>query len=141
VGVMPKDIIMYPTPPSTGERRFDMVVGWQRECDVQVGIKTQPEPDGQHHLIDVIYGGHLRDIGEALSARIAKEHALDVYAGYRNANAEGTLHAELGQMVLDAVTGSTPFGDGVYWHPSRSQINDLIRSLRKARDQAFGSDA
>jgi len=29
---------------------------------------------------------------------------------------------------------------GMYWSPNRYQINELIRVLRRARDQAFGRD-
>lgn len=29
---------------------------------------------------------------------------------------------------------------GMFWTPRRSQINDLIRALRRSRDQAFGRD-
>jgi hypothetical protein len=29
---------------------------------------------------------------------------------------------------------------GMFWSPNRYQINDLIRHLRRARDQAFGRD-
>lgn len=31
-------------------------------------------------------------------------------------------------------------GNGFYWTPNRNQLNELIRVLRRARDQAFGRD-
>lgn len=34
-----------------------------------------------------------------------------------------------------------PEANGWYYSPSREQINQLIRSLRRARDQAYGKDA
>lgn len=129
---MPKQKINHSTPAALDEKRFDLVVGWNRDMDVQVGIATADQPDGQHHLIDHVYGDP--QTIATIGASVRKELTLgDGYVRYTD--------EQIGRTVLDAVTGSTPFGESVWWHPSRQMINDLIRALRKARDAAFGTDA
>lgn len=46
----------------------------------------------------------------------------------------------LGSMVLDYIDKASLYSDSVWWHPTRAGINNLIRTLRKARDAAFGRD-
>lgn len=139
---MPKQRINHSTPPQVDEIRFDLVVGWQRDCDVQVGIETANQVDGQHHLVDHVYGDPecLAAIGELLVQKLA-ETGWKIERDSSKPAPFGASGAALGRLVLDSVTGSSPFGTGVWWHPSRHMINDLIRTLRKARDAAFGTDA
>lgn len=42
--------------------------------------------------------------------------------------------------VVEGELGTIPFTDGLYTNLDRRGINDLIRYLRRARDQAFGRD-
>lgn len=48
------------------------------------------------------------------------------------------LEVEIGETVLLEAEGIR--SSGVYLQMTRSSINDLIRVLRRARDQAFGRD-
>ena len=52
-------------------------------------------------------------------------------------------HVQLGTVVHDLAGNrvSDVTKDGMFVQLDRSGINRLIRSLRKARDQAFGPDA
>lgn len=131
---MPREAIHSPTPHREGDPlAVHLEVGWQRDCDVQVGISA----DNDHHLVDVIYGGPQGEtaVGDLFKQRVEQEqrHAL--------AEALGDVDDQvLGRWILDSVTGSTPYGGSIWWHPGRLQINALIRLLRKARDAAFGRD-
>lgn len=122
---MPKES-MYGDPND----RFTLDIGWQSDMDVQVGIRTI---DGKH-LVDEFYGNdvQLAKIGDAV-----RDYALDP----KNASALNVGGVGLGRTVLDVVTGSDYGMESLWWHPGRAQINRLIRTLRKARDAAFGSDA
>ena len=60
-----------------------------------------------------------------------------------------TAHVELVTRAVIKSTGESveksrypdqPFEAGVHMGMNRKQINDLIRNLRRARDQAFGRD-
>lgn len=122
---MPKETV-YGDPND----RFALDVGWQADCDVQVGIRTV---DGIH-LVDEFYGQEsvLQKIGDAM-----RNYALDE----KNQAALNVGGTTLGRVVLDIVTGSDYGMESLWWHPDRTRINKLIRLLRKARDAAFGADA
>ena len=51
-------------------------------------------------------------------------------------------HVQLATKNLDDTTPLVPSsgGNGWYMTPTRHQINELIRTLRRARDQAYGRD-
>lgn len=50
-------------------------------------------------------------------------------------------HVELATIMSDEFElRPTPEGNGWFAQLSREQINHLIRTLRKARDQAYGRD-
>lgn len=44
-------------------------------------------------------------------------------------------------QVATLRNGTDRTDDGIFVDVDRDQINDLIRKLRKARDQAYGADA
>ena len=50
-------------------------------------------------------------------------------------------HVEIGVSEFDRSTESPYIDAGMFTSLEREGINRLIRSLRKARDQAFGQDA
>lgn len=50
-------------------------------------------------------------------------------------------HVEIGLNALDVSTQSGSYESGMFATFDRDGINRLIRTLRKARDQAFGADA
>lgn len=144
---MPKQKINHTTPDVEGFDRFDLTVGWNRDMSVQVGIETPDEggaDTGQRHLVDYIYADQEEAIGRSVAARLAEggdlHEAMKTVAWVDNGS-EANAAKMIGRGVLDAVTGSTPYGDSVWWHPDRHMINALIRALRKARDQAYGADA
>lgn len=133
---MPREKIAHPTPRIEGDHpRFLPVVGWNRDMDVQFGL----EAENDHHLVDVIYGDEdtRAEIYRLLIQRLDQEGV-----GAQASDAIRSLGSPetVGRWILDAVTGSTPYGGSIWWHPGRQQINALIRLLRKARDAAFGRD-
>lgn len=79
-----------------------------------------------------------------------KEYVIDHY-NFNEENSRG-LRVQVGwnreashvsiATVADLAPVSTGLGNDEGWHVSldRSGINDLIRYLRRARDQAFGRD-
>lgn len=136
---MPKERIFTPypqDPADPGFMPFQLEVGWQKDQDVQVGVVTH---DGRH-LVDYIYADEEPKIGEALYGSLVEDGWLE-RRDFRTKEAEADFFKQLGRLVLDCVTGSTPFGAGVYWHPTRKQINEAIPLMRKARDSAYGRDA
>lgn len=135
-------------------------VGWHRDLgSVQLGLETPvrmvggDQSSGQHHLVDHLYADRVEDIGQhlirlldSIGRNITDDNADPVNRPEHNVE----LHpADLGRMVLDAVTGATPDGNpgghaftGWYTHlGERAEVNRLITLLRKARDAAFGKDA
>lgn len=123
--------------------RFVLDVGWNRDMDVQVGIRSV----NNFHLVDEFYGEPvvLARIGKELRKRLASDGelatALHQAETSNDSDAETLALQHVGRQVLDAVTGSDYGMSSLWWNPGRSQINRLIRALRKARDAAFGSDA
>jgi hypothetical protein len=138
---MPRETV-HPSNPSSEHEPFVLTVGWHRDMDVQVGVECRDRGDGQHHLIDQVYGGELETIGRLLFEKLRAElPAAFLPLDFRDSGEEAHVMALVGRQVLDAVTGSTTFGTGVFVHPNRYQINQLILLLRKARDAAYGKDA
>jgi hypothetical protein len=84
-----------------------------------------------------------------------KEYIEDRYTGHDDdAVAEGSTakvrvgwsreqeHVEIATVAPDEIKlEPTPEGNGWFVQLDRSGLNRLIRSLRKARDQAYGADA
>jgi hypothetical protein len=152
---MPRETIFtpYSPDPDTGDLPFQITVGWHREAgEVQVGVETVDPGSGRLHLVDYVYGDTLtmKTIGELLTQKLAEAGLTiarvdpdgmcsQVTFDNDTASYNGYI-STLGRSVLDAVTGSTPFGNSVWSHLRRTQINDLIKLLRRARDGAFGKD-
>lgn len=138
---MPKEIIRN----ANDRESFRLVVGWEREAGhVQVGIEAVEQADGQHHLIDQIYGDGTAAIGvlflEALQ-RFGRDITDDGPSALAATDAAVEMTPDLlGRLILDAVTGSTPYGSSVWVSPDRGMLNHLIRLARRARDAAFGKD-
>lgn len=110
---------------------FIVSVGWTRDHDAQVAIQMA-DPD--RTIADLLFGGeggYLGDIGLSLHQQLDGSDAISVE------------HVELGQMVLNALKNARHFveRDGLWATLSRREINEMIQSLRKARDIAYGKDA
>lgn len=136
---MPKESI-YGDPGD----RVVLDIGWNRDMDVQVGIRTADD----HHLVDEFYGQEpvLERIGRDLAQRLKSDGgelaaALHRAEQAKDSDSERLAFQHAGRQVLDAVTGSDYGMSSLWWHPNRDQVNRLIRALRKARDAAFGADA
>lgn len=137
------------TVPNHSSGDFLVHVGWQKDMHMQVGITTPDDGSGQHHLVDYFYGSDptLERIGRSLVALLDGEpdrcvtEALDNFRAAQDSDAERGALLVLGRHVLDVVTGSAEGpSTGLWWTPSRFQVNALIRLLRKARDAAHGRD-
>ena len=131
---MPKEKIN-PSYPQEGPS-LHMEIGWDRDMDVRIGIVA----DDGHHLIDALYGDQLAmEEIERIFTNLLKQCGYVVIVDPDSATE--VRDESLGRIILDAVTGSTPYGNGIWIHPGRRELNDLVRLTRKARDQAFGADA
>jgi len=121
---MPKESI-------SGDGRYDVRVGWQNGCDMQIGV----EEEAGFSLVTALYGDPetCRLIGLAVAAHceVGVVRGMDAFMA-------------LGRDVLNIVEGSasSPNGSytGVWVTLSRQGANRLIRVLRRARDAAYGRD-
>jgi hypothetical protein len=121
VGVMPKEVIHPRWHGSDIEPSPQVTVGWSREVsDVQIGVAlpekvTRPPQVGETTI---------RPIVDVLRDELTDEK------WHNNSNYAQALET----MVL-------VYEGGWFADLDRSGINRLIRTLRKARDAAFGADA
>ncbi len=132
---MPKEIIHASTPTAT---TFNVAVGWANDRDVQVGITST---DGRS-LLTILYGSDDQLLALGLAMRALVQHA----------DATSASNSELGRSLLDQMEAEIGTGVGEEWVPfgaaynstwadlDRQQCNRLIRTLRKARDAAYGQD-
>jgi hypothetical protein len=130
---MPREIIGSPRGP------FHVKVGWSRECDVQLGV----EGDDGRSLNWLLYAATeaphgerteaLQRVGRAVTATLAERglHPFD-------ADSTHTMH-EVGEAVLNGLDSLGGY-EGVWTDLDRAGCNRLIRTLRKARDDAYGRD-
>lgn len=92
---------------------YDVRVAWGRDCnEVQVATVCESNPSGAERITTIINGW------------------------LENADLPQVDYPALAQRIHNP-----PYFDG--WHVllrDRHAVNDLIRLLRKARDQAFGRD-
>jgi hypothetical protein len=134
---MPFEVVQYPN--TTGISGTELSVHWSKDHDgdgnVQLAITNhvwgrspEPEPDALAHSRPV-HSGHNDCVPCAERAEAMK--------------AVGDA-PEFGQMM--EVDGGSVVGEfdpsvSIVTKPlSRTEINNMIRSLRRARDQAFGKD-
>lgn len=133
---MPREHINAVSPP------FYPIVGWGIGTDVQVAtgvdggrsifwqlMEGQLGPLG-HKLIEV-FDGWTKDIEERKKTQTSEATDEDAYYAAERL-AAATLNA------LDATTIMTY--DSLWATLDRSGVNEMIRVLRRARDQAFGKD-
>lgn len=126
---MPKERVFGGEP----NQPFEMVVGWQRDRHMQVGIViAEPQQSGDPTTItEVLFSYEAREqAAKALHSSGIADLSEDVWAEVVNEVLAELCTYERGQ-------GVTP---GLYWTPTRHGVNSLIRTLRKARDAAFGKD-
>lgn len=114
-------------------------VGWAADRDVQVGI----ESDNGVSIPWLLFGGG--DLGGQDALRRLGDKVQTIYE-YVATNAGRPIkpedHEDLGRLLLnslDVVAGQQY--DGLWASLDRHGVNRLIRTLRKARDSAFGADA
>lgn len=147
---MPREII------TGSEHDPSILVGWERDLHLQVGIEVGAVPytgDGPHDVTSpltiarTLWGDG--DTQGRIGAYITGHDQWPVLA-QRLANVQaGTFDREattlLGRLVVEALDNYAPEHTtgirSLWWNnPTRRQVNDLIALLRKARDQAFGKD-
>lgn len=137
---MPRETIHPSTPPTEGGGpAFELVVAWAKDQDVRVGIETRTQADGQHHLVDHIYAGEQANIGRHLWAQLSNQGDLTM-RDFRDSTEEADFMETFGRAILDAVTGSTPFGTGVWVDLDRRQLNEALRKMKRAGASAYGRD-
>ena len=112
---MPRETISTPVGP------YHVKVGWARDRDVQVGVEAEDE----RSLFWLLLGSHLAELGDQFRRIGLVEHEDD---------------EALGRAVLNTIDMMTPLYRGVWSDLDREGCNDLIRVVRRARDQAYGRD-
>lgn len=121
------------------KREADVVVQWDPNL-MQVGLGLElPDTVPERHFVDAVYGNVP---SQTKIGKIFYEAHRGVSFGngdFPNSDAEAEYFNQLGRDILDAVTGSE-INNGLWTWMERSQVNRLIRLLRKARDSAFGRD-
>lgn len=135
---MPKEIIYSAGAASDDEGGYHAKVGWTAEREVQIGV----EANGGRSLFWMLTScGDCEDpdVAEARAGRLGGYLRTAITENGRPA--EELSDAGLARTVLNALDRSTngPFA-GVWVDLDRAGCNKLIRSLRKARDQAYGRD-
>lgn len=127
---MPKDKV-------EGWNGHDVEVGWRTsplDPEVQVGVRT-------HHANGALLHGLYKDHHEMIGRKIA---ALNLQCPYPDSNDkldEAEWFRNAGATVLHNIDRIThdPV-DSLESKLDRKGVNRLIRSLRTARDRAFGKD-
>lgn len=129
---MPKETIQ----DTTGS--YDVRVGWRPDSDVQVGVETA----AGFSLVSVLYGDRdaLIKIGWQVCDKL--DHRIHAEGGDA---AKNEALAQIGRMVLDTIESSQtspgePSYTGVWSTLDRAGCNRLIKTVRRARDSAFGRD-
>lgn len=108
---------------------YNVQVGWQADRDVQLGVE---QVEGRA-LVSMLYGGPeaLERIGRAVAE-----------IGRKPLTAEDAR--AFGREILNLVEGNPNDIESIYtgaWATlDRAGCNRLIRTLRRARDTAFGRD-
>lgn len=115
---------------------FDVRVGWDHVGSAQVGVETA---DGRS-LISALYGD--KDALALIGQRVGELTPLA--PGATRVTSSEAL-AGYGRSILDVIEASqtspgTAEYVGVWSTLDRGAINRLIRTLRRARDAAFGRD-
>lgn len=129
---MPKEVVQYPA--TTGMTGTEMSVHWSKENDggyVQIGVTRHVwAPPVDVFQVKPVHADH--------------SHCSECAAVV--ANRPERIEGQPVMMSAD-FTDAPPIGefDGpstVFTEPmTRTEINKMIRALRRARDQAYGEDA
>lgn len=115
---------------------YNVQVGWQADRDVQLGVE---QAEGRA-LVSMVYGSP-----EALE-RIGRGAVTGGLAPFGPGadRMSGEEAADLGRAILNLVEGNPNDVEssctGVWANLDRAGCNRLIRTLRRARDAAFGRD-
>lgn len=129
---MPKEKVRQGQPDT---QPFEIVVGWQRDLEMQVGIGVQASRDSDEpdSLLKILYGpndGALSAIGGRLRERLKAQ-------GIELGPVDNTW---LGKQTLASAESDQFPISSIWWTPTRYGVNQLIRLLRRARDAAYGRD-
>lgn len=131
---MPKELIQRPSDPTAGTCS-ELSLHWQRDNWVQIGLTRHVwQPQDPEALCSAIHGEHTACEECARAKRYLEQQRL-VMAGQPQAFTAMT--SSDAPPVGDLDDPVTVFTDVM----SRDQINNMIRALRRARDQAYGQDA
>jgi hypothetical protein len=135
-GVMPREVIHSNSPEF---EPFRLSVGWQADCDVQVGIQVE---NTDHDLTGTLLRDetHRVQLGEKVEDFLVRL-GLD-RPDYRDSDTQHSQRIGFADEVLGLVRETRDYveRDGVWVSMSRSQINATIRALKKARNSAYGKD-
>ena len=109
------------------DEQFVVRIGWQADREVQIGIE---QPEG-------------RSLFWTLLANRAEHIGAEVRRIVAEANEPGTQplgDTKIGEQVLNMLDTSASSYAGVWSTLGRHECNQVIRVLRRARDQAYGRD-
>ncbi len=147
---MPKERIYPDTPQSIDEStglpidQVDFIpeVAWTKDISLTLGMTV---PNGES-IVRRIYGHDAEAIGRGLAVRLqalARQNGGDWQAPeFFDADTERGFYLALGEASILATEDTNPVieRDGLWWAPTRQQLNRLIATLRRAGRGAFGKD-
>ena len=107
---------------------FDIKVGWTKDQYMQLGL----ESFDHRTLVWILYENYVEKIG----AEVRK-----LLVDFMESPTVPPEDEVIGRFILNTldIVNSGPVSS-LWTTPSRHEVNDLIRLLRKARDAAYGKD-
>lgn len=136
---MPKDIIHDMSDSSP----FNVKVGWTADCEVQVGV----ESDEGQSLFWILTGTETSEDSNRRQRRLAE---LGATIREKTSKAPKPAADDIGRIQSDAWLATETLNaldtftimeySGVWASLDRRGCNQLIKSVRKARDSAYGRD-
>lgn len=142
---MPREAVPSSNPgsPTDPPHELRMEVGWQKDTHMQVGLRVSSGT-----LFDMLAGSApvRQHVGAELVALLADPESelsqalrRTELAGDGDAKCEAETHA--GQQVIDILSRCTQaFNESIWWTPTRHQLNQFLKLLKKAGASAFGRD-
>lgn len=133
---MPREVIHSSNPD---HQPFRISVGWTKDLNAQIGIQVE-DPD--RTLADIMFAGHVEALGKAVEGWLVDIGHFPEAPTHATSEVERSAHEGYGRLVLCWLAGVRDYveRDGVWVDMARSQLNDLVRHSRTARDGAYGKD-
>jgi hypothetical protein len=131
---MPREVIHSSNP----DQPFRLSVGWTKDLNAQLGIQVD---DSERTMADLMFADHTEALGAKLEEFLVESGVMEA-PDYKTSDAEAQQRQVWGGSVLSWLSQVRDYveRDGVWIDLNRTQLNDLVRHARTARDGAYGKD-